>query len=68
MSKRTGAEILEESTDRLVNLLLEYESDTFSAMGSNLKPKQARRIAAKLIDGIEDELDGVTIAAHLEEL
>lgn len=64
-TKAAGADA---AVSKLMNLIREYESDTFSADGSNLKSWEADQIAAKLIDQIEDHLDGVRLSAILDEI
>lgn len=59
---------IKEATDKLVVLIREYESDTFSAEDSKITLGESQLIAAKLIDRIEDHLDGVTISAILDEI
>lgn len=53
---------------RLLQVIREYESDTFSADGSGLKDYEAEQIAAHLIDGIEEHLDGVRLSAILDDV
>lgn len=58
----------------LVDAIMEYESDTFTASGMFLKKKEAKQIARKLViediqkrlDG--DTLDGIIISELLSEI
>lgn len=51
--------------------ILDYESDTFSAQGSEISSAEAWGVAAKLIESrlaIGDNVDGVTLSSVLEEV
>lgn len=49
--------------------VLEYESDTFSASGSKITPKEAAAVVESIIESyFENHLDGVTISNKLDEL
>lgn len=51
--------------------ILDYESDTFSAEGSEITSVEAWGVAAKLIEyriAIGDNVDGVTLSSVLEEV
>ncbi len=58
----------------LIDVVREYESDTFSASGSKLKRGEAKKIAEKLV--VEDiqsridmeRMDGLDITDLLEEI
>ena len=56
------------AAEKLVDYVFNYESDTFDARGQKLKRREAKQIAAKLIDRIENHLDGVTLNVMLDEL
>ena len=47
---------------QFVDMIREYESDTFSAEGSEITPTEAQQVAYRLINGwAEEHLDGVSI-------
>lgn len=52
----------------LIELIAEYESDTFSASASDLTSEEVELIAKRLLDNVESNLDGVTISAYLDEI
>lgn len=60
--------------NELLNIIAEYESDTFSAIGSRLTIEEAEEVAYKLlipsinrlIEG--DTMDGLMITEVLEEI
>lgn len=52
----------------LTKIIMEYESDTFSADGVGLRDYELDQMAAKLIERIEDHLDGVRLTAILAEI
>jgi len=53
----------------LIQTILEYESDTFSAAGSNISEEEAEKVAESIINGwIENNLDGVIISSALDEI
>ena len=52
-----------------VEMIFTYESDTFSSSGSNIRIKEAQKIAAKLLDIFTmNHLDGVMISNLLDEI
>jgi hypothetical protein len=61
-----------EERDRMIKFILTYESDTFSASGEDLKPKDARKILSilkrcKIAD--PNRIDGVALhEAHWEQI
>ena len=52
----------------LRRLVREYESDTFSASGAKLTVDELDQIVATLINGIEDDLDGMRLSAILDDI
>jgi hypothetical protein len=55
--------------ERLVDFIEHYESDTFSASGSDITHHEAELVAERLImDLIENEIDGVQISADLFDI
>lgn len=57
--------ILNHAVNNLVNTIMEYESDTFSAPDCKLTKPQAVIIVADFINSIHDHLDGIKISdAH----
>lgn len=56
------------AVERLFQLIEQYESDTFRASGSEINLSEIDEVAVKLIDGIEEHLDGVRLSAILNEI
>jgi len=55
--------------DKFVEYIFEYESDTFSADGSEINLVEARKVAELLLgEFVENDLDGVAINAAFEEV
>lgn len=55
--------------EQFVEIIGEYESDTFSAQGSQITPEEAREVAEVILaTWVDDHLDGVRIDAVLDGL
>lgn len=55
--------------ERLQKTIAEYESDTFSAEGSNITPDEALKVASELVAmWTERNLDGVIITEMLDDV
>lgn len=54
--------------EQLITEIMNYESDTFSASGEELKPEEAEAIADKLVEGLLENIDGVKISSALDEI
>lgn len=53
----------------LVDTIMQYESDTFSADASKITEKEARIVADAIVKAyVDNRLDGVTIASFLEDI
>lgn len=59
---------LEHAEAILIDEVRSYESDTFSAEGSEITLDEAQEIASKFISRIIDNTDGVTISAMLDTI
>lgn len=53
---------------QFVEMICEYESDTFSAEGSQITEDEAIKVAEKYLDSVEAHIDGVGIDARLDEV
>jgi hypothetical protein len=54
---------------RLADEIMKYESDTFSASGSEITLEEAEELSQMIItDWIENQLDGITISDALSTL
>lgn len=55
--------------NQFVNVILRYESDTFSASGAKLTREKAAKIARRILGSwVECRLDGVKIDAALDHI
>jgi hypothetical protein len=57
--------------EKIIDNLMEYESDTFSASGEKLTRDEARAVLAQLIEQNIDpgmNIDGIEISEALEEV
>ena len=54
--------------DKLVDFILEYESDTFSAPDLALERAEAVEIAKAVLERAAEHLDGVTLSGILYDL
>ena len=55
--------------EQFAEIISEYESDTFSAVGSEITPAEAREVAEVLLAvWVDEHLDGVRIDAVLDGL
>ncbi len=55
--------------NKLLQVLMAYESDTFSASGSKITKAEAKKVANELIaDWIDTHLDGVSIDIFLDKV
>lgn len=54
--------------EQLVNEIMEYESDTFTASGFELTRAEATYMAERLLDWVATYTDGVRLDALLYEL
>lgn len=60
---------LQKTINELVQIILEYKSDTWSSSANNLTKEQAEKIAASLItDLVIAEIDWLTIAECQKEM
>ena len=54
--------------DQFVKSIETYESDTFSAEGSEITHVEATKVAERYLDSIEDHMDGIGIDVYLDEV
>lgn len=55
--------------DKFVKYIKEYESDTFSAEGSQITDKEANLVAEKFLAScVDNRMDGVTIDVYLDAI
>jgi len=53
--------------DNIVNFILDYESDTFSAVGQKITEAEADRVARIIVrDFLENKLDGTILDSALD--
>ena len=65
---RTSINALFKAYDDLVDFIMSYESDTFSASASGLTRKRAEKLAVGFIADIKPMLDGDKISGWLEDI
>lgn len=54
---------------QFVDVIKEYESNTFSAEGSEITPTEAQQVACRLLKAwSDDHLDGVMIGGYLSDI
>ena len=54
--------------NKLAMLILEYESDTFSADGTNLTKPELKLMLDKIYESIIEDIDGVWLSQMLAEI